>query len=263
MKIIAFSNAKGGVGKTTSTCNVGLEMASRGHRILLVDMDPQADTSRSFGVQVSNNTVGQLLLNKAKIKDCILPVSWLNDEHQQEPVKNLWLLPSSLQLSSQEAEVHDKKDFQFLLHKKLVTVADDFDYVLIDCPPALGPLTYMAFCAADAYVIPSSAEQLSFNKIEVVRKVAEGIRTSGENERLKLIGIVFTKHNANAQRILNKAILLAATAQHGRENILPSIRQDTLLAEAQAEAIPIMNYVKKSNGADDYVKLTTAILNRI
>lgn len=263
MKVIAFTNAKGGVGKTTSTANVGIEIASRGHRVLLVDLDPQADLSKACGLDTQSNTVGHALLGLEKIADCISQVHWLNDDHEREAIANLFLLPSSILLGVQEGSISQKKDFQYLLAKRLQEVADHYDYVVIDCPPALSTMTYMAFCAADAYVVPSSAEQLSFNKIPLVRKVAERVQQSGENPRLKFAGIVFTRYNAKVKRRLNEAILIAARSQHGPENILPSIRQDILLAEAQAAQIPVQRYADDSNGASDYSKLTTAILNRI
>ena len=155
MKIIAFTNQKGGVGKTTTTASLGAAPSDRGQKVLLIDMDPQGNLTISFGIKAHklDATVYEVLKEQATISDVVVDV--------KRPSGNLKILPANLTLSAAETELSAKPGREFLLKEALNSYNKDFDYILIDCPPSLGLLTINALVAAGGYIIPLASEFLA------------------------------------------------------------------------------------------------------
>lgn len=265
MVVIAVTNNKGGVGKTTSALNLAAALAARGHRVLLGDLDMQANTtSAMFPRGFRQHTIGDWLLGSSAARDVIRPVPDVapgTAGAEQLPL-HLHLLPATTDLADQELQLLAQPDYQLLLRKQLSKVASHYDYTVLDCPPSMGVMTYMAFCAADRYVVPCEAEKFSFDGVKLVERLALSIQKS-HNPKLLLAGLFFTKYNPRMRRRLNHEVVLATEMHFGSDKILPHIRQDVALAEAQTRGICTLRYNPGCNGVADYAELATSILETL
>ncbi|WP_237073309.1 ParA family protein [Prosthecochloris sp. GSB1] len=242
--IIVVSNHKGGVGKTTSAVNIGAAMARMGEKILLVDLDPQANLSRSLGVQEPETTIYEALRGTGKLT----PV-----EHE----KNLHLVPSSLDLSAAEIELSFETGREYILSELLEPMRKKYDRIIIDCPPSLGLLTINAFAAGDLVFIPIQAEFLALDGLTKLLEVIEKVRKR-INNRLDIAGIFVTQYDS--RKILNRDVV-AAINRHFRDKALQSkIRNNVSLAEAPGAGSHIFSYNARSNGAEDYTALAKEII---
>lgn len=252
MKSIAFINQKGGVGKTTSTINIGAGLARLGKKVLLVDFDPQANLTAAFGVQ--NEQIKQsvyTLLQDAvqnKLQDTI-------DYIQLE--KNLYLLPGDLALSGLESEYmqHSGKEFLF---KQCSASIKEFDYMLVDCPPSLGLLTLNVLAAVDFVYIPVQTEFFALQGLGQILTVIEVVNQT-LNPRLTLGGIIGTRSN---KRKLHKDVL-HYLQEHFQGAVLTTvIRENIALAEAPSFGKDIYQYSPRSYGAKDYQALCKEIVKQ-
>lgn len=258
-RVIALANFKGGAGKTTSAVNLAANLAQLGYRVLLIDLDAQANASHCLfrpaqlrGVP----TVGEWLLAGAGA----LRVAPVPDEPGAGSLgANLALLPASVHLADQEEELASRPQAHQLLATGLRTVRLSYDFVVLDCPPSLGLMTRMALCAADYYLVPLMAEKFYFDGLKRLTQLADGIRAQ-HNPQLRLAGLFFCRYSAGLRRRLNHDIVHAAGHVYGEEAVLPAIRQDVALAEAQATATLLHRLAPASNGAADYRALTLAVL---
>ena len=194
-KTIVFANQKGGVGKTTTAVNIGSYMASEGKKILLVDFDPQGNLSSSVGCSHKQDGIYEVITSKRDIKDVIM-------ETVQE---NLSIVTSNLNLSGATIELVDMEGREFILRKALDSVKDQFDYILIDCPPSLGVLTLNGFVAADYVIVPLQCEFFALEGFismlfQTVKRIQQTV-----NKRLKIAGIVFTMYDSRT-RLSNEVI---------------------------------------------------------
>src|SRR6202008_1801109 len=185
MKIIAIANQKGGVGKTTTAVNLGAALAESGKRILIVDLDPQANATSSFGLQgVENISLYEPLLGEASITDKILPT-------QRE---GLFIVPADLEMAGAEVEIARMPNHLTSLAETLKPLHTDqtFDFVLLDCPPSLGILMSNALAAADELLTPIQCEYFALEGLVKIVRIIEQVRNSGANDRLEMGGIVMT-----------------------------------------------------------------------
>ena len=237
-KVISISNFKGGVGKTTSTLNIGANLATRGKRVLLIDLDPQFNLTSSLLTEIPTDGIYGILCKGEKPK----PI---------QVREQLELIPSSLELIRAENEITGKVHREFILDKALKTIKSQYDFILIDCPPALGNLTLNAYFASDLLFVPVEAEFLSFGGHKVL---ADALNDIG----IEIDRIFLTRYDS--RKILNKtvkdAILLDSKA------LKTVIRSNIALAEAPATKQTIFEYSPNSNGAKDYNSLTTEILEK-
>jgi chromosome partitioning protein len=245
-KIIAISNHKGGVGKTTTTVNLGAGLARTGKKILLVDLDPQANLSQCYGITKPETTIYEALKGDEEVKT--IPVN-----------ENLDIAASNLDLAGAEMELNSEAGREYLLKEVLKPLQDNYDYVFVDCPPSLGLLTLNAFTCADEVIIPIQAHFLAIKGltkiIEVINKVKRRI-----NEKLEISGVVITLYDK--RKILHRDIEETIKTYFRDKVYETKIRQNIALAEAPTQGLDIFRYNISSPGADDYWDLTQEFLER-
>lgn len=244
--IISISNHKGGVGKTTSTVNIGAALSQLGKKTLLIDLDPQANLTQSLGIKNPQKTIYGVL----------------RGEYKLDPIHvdaNLYVMPSNLDLSGAEIEMISEPGREFILKEALGHMKGVFDYVLIDCPPSLGLLTVNAFTASDSVIIPLQAQFLAvqgFAKLtEVIEKIKQRL-----NKGLSLGGVFITQYDN--RRRLDRDIFEVFSEQFKGNLFETKIREAISLAEAPTSGTDIFRYNPKSNGAADYLSLAKEILNK-
>lgn len=243
-KIISISNHKGGVGKTTTVVNLGAGLARNGKKILVVDLDPQANLSQCFGVTKPETTVYEALKGDEDFNPQLI-----ND--------NLYLAASSLDLAGAEMELNSEAGREYLLKEILMPIKNNYDYIFVDCPPSLGLLTLNAFTCADEVIIPIQAHFLAIKGltkiIEVVNKVKRRINT-----KLVISGVVITLYDK--RKILHRDIEETIKTYFQEKVYDIKIRQNIALAEAPTMGLDIFRYALSSPGADDYWDLTQEFL---
>ena len=242
-KVIAISNHKGGVGKTTSTINIGAGLNNLGKRILLLDLDPQANLSQSLGITSPERTIYGALRGLQGLE----PISIL---------PGLDVIPSTLDLSGAEIELSGEAGREFILKDLLEPVRGKYDYVLIDSPPSLGLLTINAFTASDLVFIPLQAQYLALQGLAKLVEVIDKIKRR-LNPGLSIGGVFVTQYDS--RKVLNRDVVEAIRAHFPKELFSTYIRDNIALAEAPAQGMDIFRYSQKSNGAEDYLALSREI----
>ncbi len=254
-KIIAIANQKGGVGKTTTTINLSAALAKLNTKVLVVDCDPQGNTTSGLGIKSKikddeNYTSYDLMTTDASVEDCIQYT-----EYDFNP--QLEVIPSSVNLSAAEAELNNIDGRNFILRNKLQGIKDQYDYILIDCPPSLTVLTINALTAADSVIVPIQCE---FYALEGLTQLMQTINLTRLrlNSTLKVEGILFTMYDSRT----NLSQDVVSNVKEGiNENIFNAIiPRNVKLAEAPSYGKPICIYDAKSSGAVAYNELAMEIL---
>lgn len=242
--IIAIANHKGGVGKTTSTQNIGAALSTKGKKVLLVDLDPQGNLSDAFGHDEVEISIYDALLEKAELP--IIPI-----------VKNLDLVPSSLDLSVAEIELSGKTGREYVLKDLIDKVANNYDYILIDCPPSLGLLTINALTACKEVYIPLDAQYFSMKGLDKLIFIINQIKKR-LNKTVEITGVFLTQFDSRV--VVNKNIAEMVESSFQKKVFKSRIRRNVALVEAPIENQDIFTYAPKSNGAKDYLDLAKEIL---
>jgi chromosome partitioning protein len=243
-QIISILNHKGGTGKTTTTLNLGKALNILGFRILLIDLDAQANLSQSLGVDDEEKTISEVF--SQKIKE--LPIKELDEFFH--------LVPSSLDLSAVEPGLYSNINSYFLLKTLLQNVKDEYDFILIDCPPSLAIFTQNALIASTSVLITVEAQYLALKGLDTVYGLIATIKDK-LNQEISIKGLVVTKTNHTK---LSKDILLALRTRFNEKVFQTTVRQNVAIAEASANRKDIFTYSGDSFGATDYMNLAKEIL---
>lgn len=247
MKTIAILNHKGGTGKTTSAINIGAGLAKKGKRVLLVDIDPQANLTEGLGIRDAETSIYDSIRDSKK-----LPIIQINE--------SLDLVPSSIDLLGAELEIVSKIGREKIITKLLKPLKSEYDYIILDCPPALGLLTINAIVASDTVLLPLEAEYFAYKGIDRLMGVIEQVQEH-LNEKLTIGGVFVTK--CNSQRTLTQTIVDSITDFFGDKVFETKIRINVSLSEAQLQGQSVFEYAPESNGAKDYDLLVDEIIRKI
>lgn len=247
VKIIAVVNHKGGVGKTTTTVNLGAALSRLGKRILLVDMDSQQNLTTSLMKEedVTKSIFDSLMQNEP------LPIFRISE--------GLDLCPSELALAAAELHLQARIGRESILKKLLNRVRDDYDFIFIDCPPSLGLFTINALVAATDVFLPLTGETLPLRGIIMLDETLNDV-IQNANSDLKITGVIIQRYN---NRKLNNEVIEAITSKFGARVFDTKIRECIALAEAPAAHCSIFDYDSKSNGASDYMALANEVLMKL
>ncbi|MDU6555118.1 MAG: ParA family protein [Prevotella bivia] len=248
-KVISFANHKGGVGKTTTTANVGSVLASLGKKVLLIDMDAQANLTQSLvGDRGFDKTVYNAL---SAIKGERLPVYKVKG--------SLDIVPASLDLAYADLELASVMAREYLLKEAIDALCNKYDYILIDCPPSLGLLTLNAITASSSVIIPLVAEVLPFKGLTMIMDFINMVQKR-LNKDVTVGGVLLTRwENSNLSRQIEEGL----RKQLDSKIFKTKIRKNIKVAEAPLEQVNIIDYAPKSNGAADYLAFTKEIIEKL
>lgn len=249
-KIIAIANQKGGVGKTTTSVNLGAGMATLGKRVLLVDIDPQGNTTSGVGV------------NKADVANCIYDIL-INEVNPQETIletqiEGLHIIPATIQLAGAEIELVSTISRELKLKKALHAVKNNYDYIIIDCPPSLGILTINSLTAADSVIIPIQCEYYALEGLSqllnTVRLVQKNL-----NPHLKIEGVLLTMLDARTNLGIQ---VIEEVKKYFQEKVYKTIiPRNVRLSEAPSHGQSIITYDTRSKGAEVYLELAKEVIS--
>ncbi len=253
-KVIAVANQKGGVGKTTTAVNLAACLAALGQRVLLVDIDPQANATSGVGLEkIEGDSSYRALLGEGTLKERIKPTAF----------PRLEIVPSEMDLCSAEIELSRLENHlqRLALALQPVRDANQHDLIVIDCAPSLGILTLNAFAAADALLVPLQCEYYALEGISMIHRVLGQVRDSGVNSRLELLGVVMTMFDGRTR--LSQQVLSEVREHFGEKVFETVIPRTTRLAEAPSHGQPIIHYDKYSAGAAAYEVLAQEVMERL
>lgn len=243
-RTIAIVNHKGGVGKTTTTLNLGKALSLKNKKVLIIDIDPQSNLSQSLGIEEVEPNIYHAICEKQAI-----PI--------MEIAPGFDLVPASLDLSGAEVKLITEINGYFRLKTALAPVKDNYDFILIDCPPSLGILTINALIASGEVMVVIQSQYLAIKGLNTILDSVEELR-SNLNSDLKILGMLLTQVN---RTIISKTIVDSVHDTHGGKVFNTVIRQNVALIEATTTGQDIFSYDDQSNGAEDYLNLAEEILS--
>lgn len=250
-RVIAIANQKGGVGKTTTAINLSACLAEAGQKVLAIDFDPQGNATTGLGLEKEymEETVYEMMLGECTLEDCL----------HQEVQENLDVLPSDSNLAGAEIELLDLDKKEFILKEHLDAVRDNYDFIMIDCPPSLSLLTLNALTAADTVLVPIQCEYYALEGLSQVLRTI-GLVKKTMNPGLELEGVVFTMYDARTNLSLE---VVENVKSNLNETIYKTIiPRNVRLAEAPSHGMPINLYDGKSTGAESYRLLAAEVISR-
>lgn len=250
-RIIAVANQKGGVGKTTTAINLSACLAEAGKNVLVIDMDPQGNTTSGFGLDKNEleNTIYEMMIGECTLADCLI----------SDVIENLSLLPSNINLSGAEIELIGVDRKEYIVADQVHLIREQYDYIVIDCPPSLSMLTVNAMTTADTILVPIQCE---YYALEGLSQLIHTIHLVQKrlNPMLEMEGVVFTMYDARTNLSLQ---VVENVKDNLKQNIYKTIiPRNIRLAEAPSHGKPIHLYDSKSTGAESYRLLAEEVMNR-
>jgi chromosome partitioning protein len=250
-KVIAVANQKGGVGKTTTSVNLAASLAAAEQKVLLVDIDPQANASHGYGVDTTDlsETIYEVLVNQLPVERTVV--------HTMMPF--LDLVPSHINLVGAEIELVDVKGREYLLQRALTSIRDQYDFIVIDCPPSLGLLTLNSLTAADSVLVPVQCEFYALEGLGQLLNTIAIVRRS-TNPGLDIEGVLLTMYDSRL-RLSNQVV--DEVRRHFEDKAMRTvISRNVRLSEAPSHGKPALLYEATSIGAQNYLELASEILTR-
>ncbi len=245
--IISLLNHKGGVGKTTSTINIGAGLVELGKKVLLIDLDPQANLTLSLGIPRQKYTIYEAVRGESELVPYTVK-------------EGLDVITSTLDLSGAEMELINEAGREFIMRELFEPVKEEYDFIIIDCPPSLGLLTLNALTSSDYVYIPLQTEFLALQGLAKIKQVIDKVRFR-LNKRLQIGGVIATMYDK--RKVLNRDVVETIRKYFGPKVFNTLIRSTVALAEAPAQRKDIFGYNRRSNGAKDYLALCKEILERV
>ena len=248
-RIIAIANQKGGVGKSTTAINLSACLAEKGKKVLVIDMDPQGNTTSGLGVDKESleNTVYELILGESGVNDCIIEL----------PIENLSIIPSNVNLAGAEIELIGMEEKEYILKNAIDQVKDAYDFILIDCPPSLNLLTINAMTTAKSVLVPIQCEYYALEGLAQLMHTIELVHDR-LNEELVIEGVVFTMYDART----NLSLQVVENVKDNLQQMIYKtiIPRNVRLAEAPSHGLPINLYDSRSTGAESYRLLAEEVI---
>lgn len=249
-RIISISNQKGGVGKTTTTINLASFIAEKGRRVLIIDIDPQANAGYGLGINVEElgSTVYEVLIGSIDIRDAIFKTA----------IENLFIVPSNIHLSGAQVDLLDIENKEFILRNAIKTIKSEYDFILIDCPPSLGILTLNSLVAADTVLIPLQCEYYALEGLSQLLKIIAMVQEK-LNRNLRIEGVLLTMYDSRtnlSQQVVNDI------RDYFKDKVFSTIiPRNVKLSEAPSFGKPINVYDRHCVGSETYEMLATEVLN--
>ncbi len=259
-EIMAIANQKGGVGKTTTTINLSAALAEKGKKVLVIDMDPQGNTSSGLGIdkdelknlsspteEGKQNTIYQLMIGDCTFEECVM----------KDVYENLDLLPANIDLSAIEIESIEMENKNYILADIIDKIRDNYDFVLIDCPPSLNALTINSMTTADSVLVPIQCEYYALEGLDQLIHTISLVKDR-LNEKLYINGVVFTMYDGRTN--LSMAVIDAVRNSMNQKIYDTIIPRGVRLAEAPSHGMPITKYDRRSTGARAYLALASEVI---
>ena len=251
-KIISFSNQKGGVGKTTSCVNISAQVANKGKRVLMIDMDPQGNATSGLGIAKSKikKTIYDVIIGQSDIKETIIKTNF----------KNLSVVPATIDLAGAELELYDIEEGENFAKIALDSIKDDYDYIFIDCPPSLGMLTVKALSISDGIVIPMQCEFYSLEGMSQLLNTVKKIKKV-YNPGLQVVGILLTMYNGRLT--LTNQVVAELKKYYADKLFKVPISRTVRLSEAPSYGVPICYHDPYGQGSLEYAAVAKELMLRI
>lgn len=247
---IIFYNQKGGVGKTTAAVNLGSSLADLGYRVLLIDFDAQCNLTGAVSGNSRKNNIYQVITGQIKTEDAIQPTI----------VKNLYLIAGSLDLAGLGVELVDEENREYFLKKALSSIENDFDYILLDCPPSLGLETMNALVWCNKVIIPLQCEYLAMEGLNLIMRTVTNVKKK-LNPDISILGILFTMYSKRAR--LNQEVVEDISEFFPDLVFKTIIPRSVRLAEAPSHGLPINYYDRSNQGTKAFAALAKEVVDRV
>ena len=251
-KIVSFSNQKGGVGKTTSCVNISAQIANKGKKVLMIDMDPQGNATSGLGLQKAKikNTIYDVIIGRCDISEAIIKTKF----------KNLSVIPANIALAGAEIELQELNEELKFIELGLDSIKNDYDYIFIDCPPSLGMLTIKALSVSDGVVIPMQCEFYSLEGMSQLLNTVKKIK-SLYNPELQLVGILLTMYNG---RLTLTGQVVAELKKYYADKLFKvPISRTVRISEAPGYGEPICYHDPYGKGSLEYAAVAKELMLRI